>query len=139
MKKIYLFLLPLLALMSCGNSYIYNGFSVETYDVHIDASDWQYTDYTANNLPYANNYFYCSVDMPEITSSVFNEGEVQAYIVYDKRTQTAFKHLLPYVRHYEEDARYKHLQKVATVVHIVEEEYLREASFRSLCHSLSNR
>lgn len=56
MKKIYLFLLPLLALMSCGNSYTYNGFSVETYDVHIDASDWQYTDYTADGLPYANKH-----------------------------------------------------------------------------------
>lgn len=102
MKKIYLFLLPLLALMSCGNSYTYNGFSVETYDVHIDASDWQYTDYTADGLPYANNYFFCTVNMPEITSSVFNNGEVQAYIVYDKRTSKASKHILPYVRHYEE-------------------------------------
>lgn len=103
MKKILVLMLPILALIGCGNSYTYNGFTVESYDVHIDASDWQYTDYTANNLPYANNYFYCSVDMPEITSSVFNEGEVQAYIVYDKRTQNAFKHLLPYVRHYEEE------------------------------------
>ena len=40
--------------------------------------------------------------MPEITSSVFNDGEVQAYIVYDKHSSQAFKHLLPYVRHYEE-------------------------------------
>ena len=102
MKKFYLLLLPLLALMSCGNSYTYNGFSVETYDVHIDAKDWQYTDYVANGMPYANNYFYCTINMPEITSSVFNNGEVQAYIVYDKRTSQASKHILPYVRHYEE-------------------------------------
>ena len=111
MKKIYLFLLPLMALMSCGdsytentneNSYIYNGFSVETYDVHIDASDWQYTNFTAVGLPSINNYFYYKVDMPEITSSVFNKGEVQAYIVYNKHTPQAFKHILPYVRHYEE-------------------------------------
>ena len=110
MKKIYLFLLPLMALMSCGdsytentteNSYIYNGFSVETYDVHIDASDWQYTNFTANGLPYANNYFYCVINMPEITSAVFNKGEVQAYIVYNKHTQQAFKHILPYVQHCE--------------------------------------
>lgn len=102
MKKFLILLLPLFALMSCGNSYTYNGFTVKSYDVHIDATDWQYTNYTSNGTPFANNYFYCSVDMPEITSSVFENGEVQAYIVYDKRTSNAFKHVLPYVRHYEE-------------------------------------
>lgn len=102
MKKIFILLLPLLALMSCGNSYVYNGFTVKSYDVHINASDWQYTDYTSNGTPYANNYFFCTVNMPEITSAVFEKGEVQAYIVYDKRTSSAYKHLLPYVRHYEE-------------------------------------
>ena len=102
MKKFLILIVPLLTLMSCGNSYIYNGFTVKNYNVHIDAADWQYTNYTSNGTPYANNYFYCTVDMPEITSSVFDDGEVQAYIVYDKRTSNAFKHLLPYVRHYEE-------------------------------------
>ena len=102
MKKILVLMLPILALIGCGNSYTYNGFTVESYDVHIDASDWQYTNYTSNGTPFANNYFYCTVNMPEITSSVFNDGEVQAYIVYDKHSSQAFKHLLPYVRHYEE-------------------------------------
>jgi uncharacterized protein YxeA len=102
MKKILLLLLPLLALVGCGNIYTYEGSTVKSYDVHIDASDWQYTNNTANGTPYANNYFYCVVNMPEITTSVFNKGEVQAYIVYDKYTNNAFKHVLPYVRHYEE-------------------------------------
>ncbi|MBE6319550.1 MAG: hypothetical protein E7075_01140 [Bacteroidales bacterium] len=102
MKKILVLMLPILALIGCGNSYTYNGFTVESYDVHIDASDWQYTDYTSNGTPFANNYFYCRRNMPQITSSVFNDGEVQAYIVYDKHSSLAFKHLLPYVRHYEE-------------------------------------
>lgn len=102
MKKFIILLFPLLALMSCGNSYTYNGFTVKSYDVHIGVDDWQYTDYTNNGTPWANNYFYCAVNMPEITSSVFEDGEVQAYIVYDKRTSNAFKHILPYVRHYEE-------------------------------------
>lgn len=102
MKKIFVLLLPLLALMSCGNTYIYDGFTVKSYNVHVDATDWQYTNYTENGSPYANNYFYCQVDMPEVTSSVFERGEVQAYVVYDKRSSNAFKHILPYVRHYEE-------------------------------------
>lgn len=102
MKKFLLLLLPLLSMISCGNSYTYNGFTVKSYDVHVSADDWQYTNYTSNGSPYANNYFYCLVNMPEITSSVFNDGEVQAYIVYNKHSSQAFKHLLPYVRHYEE-------------------------------------
>ena len=39
MKKILVLMLPILALIGCGNSYTYNGFTVESYDVHIDASD----------------------------------------------------------------------------------------------------
>ena len=59
MKKILLLLLPLLSMISCGNSYTYNGFTVKSYDVHVSANDWQYTDLSSNN------YFYCVVDMPE--------------------------------------------------------------------------
>lgn len=104
MKKYWILLLAIVALSSCGNSYVYNGFTLETYEVHVSASDWQYTNYTINGSPYANNYFYATVNMPEITSSVFNNGEVQAYIVYDRGSSKASKHLLPYVRHYESQA-----------------------------------
>ncbi|MBR5854366.1 MAG: hypothetical protein IKY87_01640 [Paludibacteraceae bacterium] len=96
MKKIIIYLLPLLALISCDNSHTYDSFTVRSYDVHIGAADWQYTD-AANN-----NYFYCVIDMPEITSSVFNNGEVNAYRVYNKNTNDAFKHILPDVLHCED-------------------------------------
>ena len=96
MKKILLLLLPLLSMISCGNSYTYNGFTVKSYDVHVSANDWQYTD-----LP-SNNYFYCVVDMPEISSYVFDNGEVNVYRVFKKGTRETFKHILPDVLHCEE-------------------------------------
>jgi hypothetical protein len=76
MKKIFVLLLPLLALMSCGNTYIYDGFTVKSYNVHVDETDWQYTNYTENGSPYANNYFYCVIDMPEISSFAFDKGDL---------------------------------------------------------------
>lgn len=100
MKKILALLLPLITLVSCGNTYNQYGFTVESYDVHVSARDWQYTDYDGS--PYSNNYFYAVVEVPEITASVFEEGEVQAFVVYDKRSNDPYKHVLPYVRHYEE-------------------------------------
>ena len=96
MKKILLLLLPLLSMISCGNSYTYNGFTVKSYDVHVSANDWRYTD-----LP-SNNYFYCVVDMPEISSYAFDNGEVNVYRVFKKGTREAFKHILPDVLHCEE-------------------------------------
>lgn len=96
MKKIFVLLLPLLALMSCGNTYIYDGFTVESYDLHVDATDWQYTNTVANN------YFYCVVDIPEISSSVFDKGEVNVYRVFKKNTRDEFKHILPDVLHCKE-------------------------------------
>ena len=101
MKKFFILLLPILAFMSCNNSYVYNGSTVKSYDVPIDAGDWLYTQEGTSDQ-FNNNYFYAVVEMPEITSSVFENGEVQAYIVYDKRSNNPFKHILPYVRHYEE-------------------------------------
>ena len=109
MKKIHLFLLPLLALMSCGNSYTYNGFTIKSYDVHVSADDWLYTD-----LP-SNNYFYCVVDMPEISSYAFDNGEVNVYRVFKKGTREAFKHILPDVLHCEEFSGSQPIRYTTTV------------------------
>jgi hypothetical protein len=51
----------------------------------------------------SNNYFYVSVDVPEITNLVFEKGEVKAYLVQDRyNNYYARKNLLPYVLHKEE-------------------------------------
>lgn len=93
MKKFFLLIVPVLALVGCSFQNTYNGFTVESYDVHVSASDWSYTNMATNN------YFRCVIDMPEITRSVFDKGEVQAFrILYDQNNEP-FKHVLPDVFH----------------------------------------
>lgn len=105
MKKIFYLLILSLSLAACCNCDPLDQTSkpcmdVQTIEVYVGASDWQYTNFQGS--AYENNYFYAVVDVPEITRSVFDRGEVQAYVVYNPGTQDAFKHILPYVRHYEE-------------------------------------
>lgn len=107
MKKIsYLFLTVcfiVLGFTSCKREYICvdpcNCRPNEVINVNVYRADWHYSDlgYKEGN-PYANNYFYCTVDVPEITSAVLKGGNVQIYTVMNDGMQ----HVLPYVRHYEE-------------------------------------
>lgn len=101
MKKIVLWLLLGIGLTGCTFTTV-SDVEMETINVYVSADDWQYTDYTQNNSPFANNYFYATVKVPQITTSTFTEGEVKAYVVYDRNTPNVSKHILPYVRHYEE-------------------------------------
>lgn len=94
MKKV-LFLLLCTALTGCSFHTI-SDVSQQTIDVHVRVSDWQYTNMIDNN------YFRCVIDMPEITSHVFNQGEVQVYRVFNRNTADAFKHVLPDVFHQKE-------------------------------------
>ena len=71
----------------------------EIINVDVYRNDWKYSDFgQKEGNPYANNYFFYTVDVPEITDDVFKGGDVQIYIVMNKEMQ----HNLPYVRHYEE-------------------------------------
>mgnify|MGYP003302701467 CR=1 FL=1 len=100
MKKVLFFILLACTFMAC-NTTVYE-LQMETIDVYIGAEDWKYTNYDQNGSPYANNYFFATVNVPEITQSVFEKGQVNAFVVYDANTSYASKHILPYVRHYEE-------------------------------------
>ena len=100
MKKGFLWLVLSLVLTGCTFHSNEWSHEMQTIDVFVSAADWQYTNYEGS--PYNNNYFYAVVEMPEITRQVFDKGEVKAYVVYDRNTNNAAKHILPYVRHYEE-------------------------------------
>ena len=100
MKKVFLWLVLGLVLTGCTFHSNECTHEMQTIDVFVSAADWQYTNYEGS--PYNNNYFYAVVEMPEITRQVFDKGEVKAYVVYDRNTSNAAKHILPYVRHYEE-------------------------------------
>lgn len=96
MKKILFWFILSIILTGC-NTTIVSNLEMETIDVTVRASDWQYT----NMLD--NNYFRCVVDMPEITSEVYDKGEVKVYReFYDKQNNDFFKHILPDVFHSKE-------------------------------------
>lgn len=95
MKKFLLFAL-VLCMASC--TFVERpGTTMKTITIRVKAKDWKYTNQGNNN------YFYSGVDVPEITSSVFEYGEVKAYLVKDRGdSYYARKHALPYVIHKEE-------------------------------------
>ena len=95
MKKILFFAL-ILCMASC--TFVEQpGATMKTITVRVKATDWKYSNQGNNN------YFYAGVDVPEITSAVFEKGEVKAYLVKDRYdSYYARKHALPYVMHKEE-------------------------------------
>lgn len=95
MKKFALSSLLIVLMVSCT----INEDEPDTYwkvvTISVDADDWvRYTD----NLG-LNQFYACEVDMPEITSFVYNSGLIQTY--YVESTPNRFQESLPYVRHYE--------------------------------------
>jgi len=103
MKKYFVFLLLIAAtLVGCDYSTTIVGSTQQVVNVTVNAREWQYTNFK-DSIPYVNNYFYATVDMPEITENVFDYGEVKAYVVYDNNsTNYARQHLLPFVTPKEE-------------------------------------
>ena len=95
MKKILFFAL-ILCMASC--TFVEQpGATMKTITVRVKATDWKYSNQGNNN------YFYAGVDVLEITSAVFEKGEVKAYLVKDRYdSYYARKHALPYVMHKEE-------------------------------------
>lgn len=95
MKKLLLFSLLVLTMVSCT----INEDEPDTYwkivNVTVDAEDWR--RYTDNNG--LNPFYACEIDMPEFTSQLLNDGMIQTYFVSE--TTPRYQGTLPYVRHYE--------------------------------------
>lgn len=70
------------------------GVNWKIVDVIVEANMWKYSGYTDNN------YFYATCNMPELTSYVFTDGNVQGYIYLLDNNET-IQHSLPYVLHKE--------------------------------------
>jgi hypothetical protein len=95
MKK-FLFFALILCMASC-TVVEQPSTTMKTITVRVKATDWKYSNQGNNN------YFYAGVDVPEITSAVFEKGEVKAYLVKDRYdSHYARKHALPYVMHKED-------------------------------------
>lgn len=65
---------------------------VKTILVNVPENSWKYS--FADN----NNYFYATVDMPEITEDIFDKGLVKMYRVYNYDKTNASQIEMPYVR-----------------------------------------
>lgn len=60
-------------------------------DIQVNQNEWQYSN-QANN-----NYFYAVINMPELNSTVYNDGMVKVYREYNTGASNASQIELPYV------------------------------------------
>lgn len=72
------------------------GPEVKIIDINVPKTSWAYSKQEDNN------YFYATINMPEIDYNTFRDGVVQVYRIYDENTANATQVILPCVRHREE-------------------------------------
>lgn len=119
MKKILYILiaLPLCLMTSCsgrdgidgrngrdgrdGRDGLDGAFAIHNVLINVDPENWELTTYKDNN------YYFASVDMPEITKDVFKGGMIKMYRVFGNESYTeildnACQIEMPYVRPVEE-------------------------------------
>jgi hypothetical protein len=90
MKRLFIILSAALLLISCTTDY--EETNIKVINLQVNSNDWvENTD--SEGL---NRYYSASFNMPEITNTVYDWGNVNAYITFDQAQQ-----VLPYVRHFE--------------------------------------
>ena len=65
--------------------------------INVPAQNWVYTD--ADD----NNFFYATVELPELTEDIFDFGLIKMYRTFDYDTSYPVQAELPYTRHFEYD------------------------------------
>jgi len=93
MKKILLLFVIALLIVSCDDKS--KDIQMTNVDLIAKSSDWVANVDNVGVVGYYSVHF----DMPEITSGVFNNGMVTAYIVIDNNPTV--QEPLPYIRHYQ--------------------------------------
>ena len=95
MKKTLLLFLIAILIVSCDDKS--KDIQMTNVDLIANSSDWV-VNVDQDGL---NRFYSCHFNMPEITSGVFNNGMVTAYIVLDNPTA---QETLPFVRHFQNTA-----------------------------------
>ena len=95
MKKTLLLFVIALLIVSCDDKS--KDIQMTNVDLIANSSDWVVNV----DLDGLNRFYSCHFNMPEITSGVFNNGMVTAYIVLDNPTA---QETLPFVRHFQNTA-----------------------------------
>ena len=104
MKKLLslIFLIPLL--LSCE---INQQNQIESVNVSVRQVDW-HPSVAGDGT---NLFYFCTVNMPEITQNVYSNGIVQVYYTWNNLTSQG-QQPLPYVMNHESATNYKWLQTV---------------------------
>ena len=63
----------------------------KTLDLRVDANQWLVSQ--------DGDYYYCTFNVPELTSQIYNYGVVTCYREYNKGTTTAYQLPLPQTIH----------------------------------------
>jgi len=95
MKKTLLLFVIALLIVSCDDKS--KDIQMTNVDLIANSSDWV-VNVDQDGL---NRFYSCHFNMPEITSGVFNNGMVTAYIVLDNPTA---QETLPFIRHFQNTA-----------------------------------
>ena len=95
MKKTLLLFVIALLIVSCDDKS--KDIQMTNVDLIANSSDWV-VNVDQDGL---NRFYSCHFNMPEITSGVFNNGMVTAYIVLDNPPA---QETLPFVRHFQNTA-----------------------------------
>ena len=69
--------------------------SIQIVVINVPQESWQYSDAGSNN------YFFATVDMPEIPETVFDGGLIKMYRTFNYDTKNATQMEMPYIRHSE--------------------------------------
>ena len=95
-KQLFLCLIAVVAMVSCTrpiNNY-YNTYEVvgggvkkKTVDLTVNTNQWDFDKGT--------NQYFCHFDVPELTDSVYNYGEVSVNREYNSGTKNAYQVALP--------------------------------------------
>ena len=63
----------------------------KTLDLRVDANQWLFSQ--------DGDYYYCTFNVPELTSKIYNYGVVSCYREYNKGTNDAYQLPLPQTIH----------------------------------------
>lgn len=105
MKKSYLLgvlVLLMAGLSSCEKTTIVESPNWKIVDCNVGRSQWSYTGDESGSLQFANNYFYAGFDLSQLNKTIFNDGNVQVYLVEKNSRGEEMQRPLPFSRHIEE-------------------------------------
>lgn len=108
MKKILIMLIAALCMLSCKEGPMGpqgpqgpkgdpgESTNWKIIDIQINSNQWSLTDFPNNN------YYYGTIEIPELTQSIYDNGLVTCYVEANTGTANAYQMPLPQVMHKEE-------------------------------------